>query len=43
VVPSITTNPASLTNQSFPANGVYTVFIWGDGTNTPVLSVSPDR
>jgi len=43
VVPSITTNPASLTSQTFPANGVYTVFIWGDGVNTPVLSLSPDR
>ena len=43
VVPSITTNPTSLTSQTFPANGVYTVFIWGDGVNTPVLSLSPDR
>ena len=43
VQPSTVTNPASLVNQTFPANGVYTVFIWGDGSNTPVLSVSPDR
>jgi hypothetical protein len=43
VVPSTVTNPTSLTSQTFPANGVYTVFIWGDGTNTPVLSLSPDR
>jgi len=43
VLPSITTNPASLVNQSFTADGVYTIFIWGDGSNTPVLSVSSDR
>lgn len=43
VVPSITTSPVTLVNQSFAANGVYTVFIWGDGTNTPELAVSQDR
>ena len=42
---SITTNPASLTSQSFVANGVYTVFIWGDGSagQTPKLGVKTDR
>ena len=43
VVPSITTNPSTLVNQSFVANGVYTIFIWGDGTNMPELAVSQDR
>ena len=43
VVPSITTNPATLVNQSFATGGVYTVFIWGDGVNTPVLAVNRDR
>ena len=42
---SITTNPASLTSQSFVTNGVYTVFIWGDGSagQTPKLAVNTDR
>jgi hypothetical protein len=42
---SITTNPASLTSQSFVANGVYTVFIWGDASTgqTPKLAVNTDR
>ncbi len=42
---SIVTNPTSLTNQSFVANGVYTVFIWGDGSagQTPKLAVNTDR
>lgn len=43
VVPSITTSPATLVNQSFTAAGVYTVFIWGDGASTPVLAVTQDR
>lgn len=40
---SITTNPASLTGQSFTAGGVYTVFIWGDANSTPKLAVGQDR
>ncbi len=42
---SITTNPTSLTSQSFVTNGVYTVFIWGDGSagQTPKLAVTTDR
>ena len=40
---SITTNPTSLVNQSFAANGVYTVFIWGDASGTPKLAVNQDR
>jgi len=43
VVPSITTSPATLVNQSFTSGGVYTVFVWGNGTATPMLSVSSDR
>jgi len=39
---SIVTNPASLVNQSFTANGVYTVFIWGDAS-APKLAISQDR
>ncbi len=40
---SIATNPTSLVNQSFTANGVYTVFIWGDASGTPKLAVNQDR
>ena len=45
VQPSITTSPAVLTSQSFVANGVYTIFIWGDATTgqTPKLAVNADR
>ena len=39
---SITTNPASLTSQTFAASGVYTVFIWGDAS-APKLAVQQDR
>lgn len=39
---TITTNPASLVNQSFTANGVYTVFIWGDAS-APKLAITQDR
>ena len=39
---SIVTNPTSLVNQSFTANGVYTVFIWGDST-APKLAITQDR
>ncbi len=40
---SITTNPASQVNQSFTANGVYTVFIWGDASGPPKLGIKQDR
>ena len=45
VQPSITTSPAVLSSQSFNANGVYTIFIWGDGSTgqTPKLAVNADR
>ena len=45
VLPSITTNPASLTSQTFAAGTVNTVFIWGDGSTgqTPKLGVQGDR
>jgi len=39
---SITTNPASLVNQSFTASGVYTIFIWGDAT-APKLAITQDH
>jgi len=39
---SIATNPASLTTQTFAANGVYTVFIWGNAS-APKLAVQQDR
>jgi len=39
---SIATNPASLTSQTFAANGVYTVFIWGNA-GAPKLAVQQDR
>jgi hypothetical protein len=39
---TITTNPASLVNQSFTASGVYTVFIWGDAS-APKLAITQDR
>jgi hypothetical protein len=40
---TITTNPASLVNQSFAGSGVYTVFIWGDASTTPRLAITQDR
>jgi hypothetical protein len=40
---TITTNPASLVNQSFSASGVYTVFIWGDASGPPKLAITQDR
>jgi hypothetical protein len=40
---SVTTNPASLVNQSFTASGVYTVFIWGDASGPPKLAITQDR
>jgi Domain of unknown function (DUF4397) len=38
----VTPTPAPLTGQSFVANGVYTVFIWGDAS-APQLTVQQDR
>jgi hypothetical protein len=43
VLATITTNPASLVNQSFAGSGVYTVFIWGDASTTPKMSITQDR
>jgi hypothetical protein len=39
---SISTNPASLVNQSFTSGGVYTVFVWGD-SSAPKLAITQDR
>ncbi len=38
----VTPVPTPLTQQSFSANGVYTVFIWGNAT-APQLTVQQDR
>ncbi len=43
VLPSITTLPATLVNQSFTSGGVYTVFIWGNAGGPPKLAVTQDR
>ncbi|MEP6502157.1 MAG: DUF4397 domain-containing protein [Betaproteobacteria bacterium] len=41
---TITTNPASLVDRTFTANGVYTVFVWGDtAQGLPQLAVVQDR
>ena len=42
LLPSITTTPVNLVNQSFTAGEVYTVFIWGNA-GAPVLTLSSDR